>query len=96
MTQTPHTPHTGCNHDAEILALRLVLAFARNDLDAQVTIAQQMQQRHNPGFIIKELACIAVDFALSLGGDSHEGAVRVIEQWIQLVLDDIEEEGELT
>ena len=93
MTQTPHTPHTGCNADAEILALRLVLAVARNDWDAQVTIAQQMQQ-HNPGFIVKELACIAVDFARWLGGDSHDGAIKVIEQWMQLVLDDIEEPDE--
>jgi hypothetical protein len=93
MTHTPHAPHTGCNHDAEILALRLVLAVARNDWDAQVVIAKQMQQRHNPGVIVKELACIAADFARFLGGDSHAGGVQVVEQWMQLVLDDIDEES---
>ena len=32
----------------------------------------------------------AVDFARALGG-SDDGAVALIERWIQLVLDDIEE-----
>jgi hypothetical protein len=92
VTHTPHAPHTGCNHEAEIIALRLVLAVARNDWDAQVAVCKQMSG-HRPEDIVKELACIATDFARFLGGDSHAGGVRVIEQWMQLVLDDIDEEA---
>lgn len=85
MTQTPNAPHTGWNPEAEILALRLVLAVARDDYDAQVTVCNQMSQ-HRPDDIGRELACIAADFARGLGG-SYDGAAEVIEQWMQWIFD---------
>jgi hypothetical protein len=88
MTQRRNAPHTRWNPEAEIIALPLVLAVARNDLDAQVTVCEQMSQ-HEPEDIVRELACIAVDFARLLGG-SYDGAARVIEQRMQRILDDNE------
>ena len=88
MTRTPTAPHTGWSPEAEILALRLTLAVARNDYDAQV-VCKEMSS-HRPDDIVRELACIAVDFACALGGGSYEGAAEVIERWMQVILDDIE------
>ena len=97
--QTTPAPIGRPTPEGEAIALRLVLAVARHDRDAMMLIANQLSQ-HHPGDIVNELACIAADFAHHVssahGDDSDEGAVAVIEQWIQLVLDDIEEEGEST
>jgi hypothetical protein len=91
VTQTPSAPHTGWNPEAEILALRLILAVASDDYDAQVIVCKQMSG-HEPDDIVRELACIAVDFARHLGGGSYDGAARVIEQWMQAILDDSEDQ----
>lgn len=99
----------GLTPESQILALRWVLATARQDRDVMKLVAAELSQQH-PFTTAAELACLTASFAGALSAlgfvqafsddpdfrsrsRDHDGAVEVIELWMQAILDKLEDDA---
>jgi hypothetical protein len=71
---------------AEIVALRYLLALAREDRLAAEDVRRDMS-RFEPGLFIGVLASSMIDFMSAISNDTGAGAVSLIEWWLQSGLD---------